>query len=86
MLPNCKQVAEQASENLDTPLTGMAWLKLKIHLLMCKHCGRYVDQLALSSETVAALDNDVEPNESVKATVEEQYRELHCEGTSNKTE
>lgn len=83
MLPNCKQISEQASENIDTPLTGMAWFKHKVHLLMCKHCGRYVNQLELSSETVRSLDNQVPPNEEVKKNVEEKYRELHCNDSSS---
>ena len=78
MLPNCKQIAEQASENIDTPLTGMARFKHKIHLLMCKHCERYVNQLELSSKTIASLEEHSKTNETVKRKVEEQYRDLHC--------
>ncbi|MBV1909998.1 MAG: hypothetical protein KUG78_11895 [Kangiellaceae bacterium] len=78
MLPNCKQMAELASKNLDTPLTGMAWLKRKIHMLMCKHCSRYSDQIKLSSKTVSTLDLDLPINEDVKKNVEKTYQELHC--------
>jgi len=87
MLPNCKQIAEQASENIDTPLTGMAWVKLKLHLLICKHCNRYVNQIELSSKTVEAMNTDCEPNEIVKKNVEECYRELHVKQSTggNKT-
>lgn len=85
MLPNCKQIAEQASENLDSPLTGMAWFKHKVHLLMCKHCARYVDQLELSKKTVSSLDGHVVPNEQVKKNVEEKYRDLHCNNSTKKT-
>ena len=86
MLPNCKQIAEQASQHLDTPLTGMAWLKMQIHLLMCKHCSRYSEQIGLSSQTVEAIDNEIEPNESVKKNVEECYRELHCNNDPNSSQ
>ena len=78
MLPNCKQIAELASENLDTPLTGIARLKMKIHLMMCKHCGTYVHQMQLSSKTIGFMDTHSGPNDNVKDHVEKHYREIHC--------
>ncbi len=83
MLPNCKQIAEQASENIDEPLTGMAWFKHKVHVLMCKHCARYVNQMELSSKTVSSLDEQITPNQDVKKHVEEKYRDIHCGDSSH---
>jgi predicted anti-sigma-YlaC factor YlaD len=85
ILHKCKQVAEQASENLDTPLTGMACFKLKVHLMMCKHCSRYLEQIALSSKTVRAIEQSNEPNSSVRKNVEARYRALHCQQKSQQS-
>ena len=84
MLPSCRQVAEQLSENIDKPLTGMRWLKLKIHLLMCAYCRRYGKQMNLSANTIRLADKERCPNEALKEKLLQHYRECHdSEQTSN---
>jgi len=82
MLPSCKQVAEQVSENIDEPLTGMRWLKVKMHLLMCAYCRRYNQQIKLSSQVVAELSQSQEVDQALQQNVEQCYRHLH--GIDNK--
>lgn len=77
MLPSCKQVAEQASENIDTPLTGMKWFKMKIHLLICAFCRRYNEQMILSSETVKSLGEKETSSNAIRQQVAECYHETH---------
>lgn len=84
VLPNCKQVAEQASENIDSPISGIKWLKLKFHLLICKHCSRYFDQIELTSKTIQSIGVEETANTEVRGNVERCYRELHVE-KSNKS-
>ncbi len=55
MLPNCKQVAEMLSEDLDQPISGFRRFKFKLHLVMCRYCRRYGEQLQLASETFERL-------------------------------
>jgi len=77
MLPSCREIAEQTSENIDEPLTGLRWLKMKIHLFICINCRRYKEQIGLSSKLVSSFEQN-EPNEQLQADVEACYEELHC--------
>lgn len=77
MLPSCRQVAEQLSENIDEPITGMKWFKIKVHLAMCKYCRRYGSQIKLADETATKTISKSEPSIEVKEKVEEHYKELH---------
>ena len=78
MLPNCKQVAEQVSENIDQPLSGTRWLKFKIHLLMCAYCRRYNQQLGIAAKTVGSLDGSEQPSEELRESVTSTYKDIHC--------
>jgi anti-sigma factor RsiW len=42
----CREVTERASEYLDGDLPFGRRLAFRLHLMMCRHCRRYVDQLA----------------------------------------
>ncbi len=77
MLPSCKQVAEQASENIDHPITGIRWLKVKLHLLMCHYCRLYTKQIKLSSEVVNHLSENGEIDPAMQQKVEKRFCELH---------
>ena len=77
MLPSCKQIAEQASENIDTPLSGIRWFKMKLHMLMCVFCRRYNEQMILSSKTIRTMGEETVENEQVRERVAECYHEIH---------
>ncbi len=77
MLPTCRQIAQQASENIDEPVTGMKLIKMKLHLMICKYCRLYQKQIVLSSETVKTMDGKVDINQDVQENVEKSYKELH---------
>jgi hypothetical protein len=51
-LPSCKQVTELSSRLLDEPLSVWTRLKLNTHLMLCKGCRRYRQQLRLTSATL----------------------------------
>ena len=42
----CRQLAMNASRYLDSDLPWRDRIGIRVHLMMCRHCGRYVDQLA----------------------------------------
>ena len=61
---SCRELSETATDYLEGTLTLRQRVGVKMHLLMCKHCRAYVDQLA---KTVALLksaqpgQDDIEP-------------------------
>lgn len=69
---SCREVAKSASDYLDTNMSWPRRLQMRLHLAMCGHCRRYIDQLALS---IAALRNlkhdtaDTPPADDVIAAV-----------------
>jgi len=79
---SCKQVAEKLSENLDRPLTGTTWLKVKFHLLMCHLCRLYGKQIEITNNTVKKVDADREASAELRENVENSYRELHVKNKS----
>lgn len=44
---NCRQVTEQASALIDDELGWAQRLQMRLHLAMCRHCRRFVNQLRL---------------------------------------
>ncbi|MET1255850.1 hypothetical protein [Aliikangiella maris] len=76
MLPSCKQVAEQLSENLDQPVTGLRWIKLKLHLLICHYCRQYGKQIKTAAHTINLLEPKVALNEKLKEKLLEHYRQV----------
>lgn len=77
MLLNCKQVAELVSENIDKPLSGTPWLKMKVHLFLCAYCRRYNKQMALSCKTVGCIDKKTQPSDQLCKNAEHHFREIH---------
>jgi len=78
MLPNCKQVAEQVSEHIDQPLTGIRWLKFKLHLIMCAYCRLYDKQLGIATKTVSSIEECDQPSEELTENVTRTYKDIHC--------
>ena len=42
---SCEEIARLASDSLDGELPLRRRMGMKLHLLMCKHCARYIRQL-----------------------------------------
>ena len=57
----CKNIMETASDYLDESPGFLRMLTLKIHLIICKHCRRYVRQIQLVSEATGRLNRIPEP-------------------------
>lgn len=51
---SCKQVAHVASDYLDNN-TPLKW-QIRLHLLMCANCRRFVKHLAITQKMAAGLD------------------------------
>ena len=61
---NCKEVSEKVSESMDRTLPLHYRLQVKMHLLLCKYCNRFKNQLlmirgAARVEDVAEDDADL---------------------------
>ncbi len=55
---SCKEVAQLASESLDRSLTLQERLSMRLHLLVCKLCSRYVRQLKFLKQACAQVDEN----------------------------
>lgn len=44
-LPHCSDMVKVITESMDTRITWLQWLKLKIHLLSCDPCVNFIKQL-----------------------------------------
>ncbi len=53
----CKQVIDLASNSLDTSLPWRIRWQMKLHLLMCKTCHRYLKQLQFIQKAAASINN-----------------------------
>lgn len=68
----CKELSEKATDYLESALSPAQLAGVKLHLLMCKHCRAYVDQLA---KTVTLLKeagesaSDLAPDPSLLASL-----------------
>lgn len=62
MMLSCKDVSQIISQSLDRPLTMRERFALKLHLLICKYCKRFSQQLqtirVALKLTTSAIDND----------------------------
>lgn len=52
----CKQIIELISQSMDSGLPRLAYLEMKIHLLMCKTCNRYSRQLSIMQKALSVIE------------------------------
>ncbi|HEC20415.1 MAG TPA: hypothetical protein ENI97_13920 [Gammaproteobacteria bacterium] len=60
-MPSCKDITEHGSDYLDR---HMPWWKRPgywMHLLVCVHCRRYIEQLRLTIETIGRSPDAAPP-------------------------
>lgn len=51
----CRDVEQQASEYLDQELAPLLQLRFRMHLLICRNCRRYTQQLRLTVMSLKQL-------------------------------
>jgi predicted anti-sigma-YlaC factor YlaD len=64
----CREVTELANAYLDGELRLMTRLQMRVHLMMCKHCPKYIDQLASTTKLLRALPSDA-PSSDVEEKI-----------------
>ena len=52
----CKEIIELTSKEMDTSLSWITRMEMKLHFLMCKTCSRYAKQLRFMSKVLGALE------------------------------
>lgn len=64
-LPHCNQVSVMMSEEMDTRVTFMQRIKVKLHLIVCLACVRYNQHLYFLREATRKMSNQFdEPGDS----------------------
>jgi hypothetical protein len=70
---NCREVTEKAS---DFHGGGLGWrdlLQLRLHVLMCRHCSRYLDQLGSVIRLIRSIPRN-QPASEVEAELKKVFR------------
>ncbi|NCT13345.1 MAG: zf-HC2 domain-containing protein [Rhodobacterales bacterium] len=52
---SCKDVADRASALIDGELSTWDALQIRLHLAMCKGCGRFIEQMRLTDQLTARV-------------------------------
>ena len=60
---NCNEVSQKVSESMDRVLPIHHQMMIRSHLLMCKYCARFRDQLLLIRK---AIRSEEDPDEALK--------------------
>lgn len=62
----CKQASELLSQSLDRPLTLSERFGLRLHLLICKFCKRFWQQIFELRDAIRYQVKQTEQNEEIK--------------------
>ena len=58
---SCKDVADRSSALIDGELSTWDALQIRLHLAMCKGCGRFIEQMRLTDQLTAEVADLDEP-------------------------
>ena len=71
---SCKDITEQANAYLEKDLPLSRRLSVSMHLFICVHCRRYVDQLRITAQTLGLM-KEVHPlDENTTNQLVEQFK------------
>jgi hypothetical protein len=65
----CKDVAHLASDYLDKNIDGTLTLRIRLHLILCANCRRFVRHLRITNTVAAGLvkiDDDIDAEAILK--------------------
>lgn len=70
---SCKQASQIISQSLDRPLTMRERFALKLHLLICKYCKRFSQQIQTLRVAMNQMINSIENDNTTEmpSTVKE---------------
>jgi len=73
IFPSCKEIVHIISASLDRPLTIRERFLMKMHLLACKPCVRYLDQSVFLSQAVKQM-SEKEKDSLLSGSLSEESR------------
>ena len=65
----CKQASQFISASLDRPLTLSERIVLRLHLIICKYCKRFSQQLQTMRVAMTTLAQSIENDNSIEMPV-----------------
>lgn len=66
---SCKQASQFISASLDRPLTLRDRIVLRLHLIICKYCKRFSQQLQTMRVAMTTLAQSIENDNSIEMPV-----------------
>ncbi len=75
---NCKELSEQASDYIDKNLSFLERVQFRLHIMMCKHCHRFVEQLTVTVNATKTL----KPKPMSEQDIETQANKMRVERNS----
>ena len=78
LMPSCKDITKHSSDYLDRQLPWWKRVGFWMHLMMCVHCRRYLEQLKLTITTLGQTKEAVPPDVSaqqVQAIVDQMQKQ-----------
>ena len=66
---SCKQASQFISASLDRPLTLSERIVLRLHLIICKYCKRFSQQLQTMRVAMTTLAQSIENDNSIEMPV-----------------
>ena len=71
---SCKESSQLVSQSLDRPLSIRERLALRLHLLICDVCSRFVKQMNLLRLAMRRMTQQTEQDENIQLTPEARKR------------
>jgi hypothetical protein len=71
---NCKQASQLISRGLDVTLSKRERFALKLHLLMCKYCSRFRQQLMAINVAISKIGKQIEDDPNIRLPDETKAR------------
>ena len=63
---SCKQASQIISQSLDKPLTMRERFALKLHLIICKYCKRFSQQVQTLRVALKQMISSIENNNTIE--------------------
>ena len=63
---SCKQASQIISQSLDKPLTTRERFALKLHLIICKYCKRFSQQVQTLRVALKQMISSIENNNTIE--------------------
>lgn len=70
----CKDICDNATQHLEGPTTLLERLSLRFHLLICKHCRRFMRQFNLTIGAAQKMAEQSPTDEEIDTLVEKLTR------------